>query len=486
MTTSMPFFFKKYHRTMLLCGVMTLANMSMAGGHHEATIPTDKPLPVLESLKDDTPLSLTIPDMQRFNIKGVPVIFTRIDELPILDIGITFKGGSAKDSTIRQDGHGIANLTAIMMSEGKLEDLEFAEQVELLGASFGASASYDAFAFSFRSLSSDNELLPALDLFVDMIANPEFDETVLKRTLAQMDISFERAKQNPSHLGQLAFLQTLYGDHPYATPTRGTQNSVATITPDDLYAYKNRYLTRSNAHIAITGDISTKQAYAIAKRLVGALPKGERARDLPTPAIPKAQHVHIPFDSTQTHIYIGHLGEKNTKDPTELQQRTNFSLGNAVLAGGDFNAHLMSEIRAKAGYTYGISGGMTTFDERGFYRINFSTQNDKAKDAIVATLGVIQKTLKNGISERELELERTSRRYAYPMSLATNTAIHNTASTLNYNDLPDEHITDYLVRLERANIHNVNDALGKYIRPDEFIIITIGKDKPDLSEIFEK
>lgn len=444
-------------------------------------------LPALESLKDDTPLTLKIPTMTRFDIDGVPVIFTQIDELPILDISITFKGGSAKDSTIRQDGYGIAGMTAIMMTQGtkNLDENAFAEQAELLGASFGANAYRDTFNYSFRSLSDKKELYPALELFVDMMSSPRFDPDILARNKAQADLGFEYAKQDPAHLAQLAFLQTLYGNHPYAIPTNGTQNSVASITQDDMIAYKNRYLNKNNAHLAITGDLSHDEAHAIATRLIHALPHGKQAEDLPTPTTPKATHVHIPFDSTQTHIYIGHLGEKESKDPAELQRRTNFSLANSVLAGGDFNAHLMKQIRDKHGYTYGITGGMTTFDEKGYYLISFSTQTEKAKEAIEKTLQVIQDTRNNGITNSELELERTSRKYAYPMTLATNSAIHRMASHLNYDNLPDDHISDYLVRLDKADLASVNQSLQDYLRPQDFIIVTIGKQQPDLSNIFD-
>lgn len=469
---------------LLLCTTPVLANHHS----HAQTTTSNAPLPVLDSLSDDKPLKLKIPRMERFDVQGVPVIFTQINELPILDISMTFKGGSAKDDTIRPDGHGIAHMTAIMMTQGtiNLDENEFDEQSELLGASFGAVAYLDTFTFDFRSLSDDKELNSALDLFAEMIQNPSFDENILKRNQAQLDVGFEHEKQNPSHLAHLAFLQTMYGTHPYATPIIGTRQSVSTIRRDDLIAYKNNYLTQSNAHITITGDISHKQAHAIANRLVNALPKGDKVSDLPAPMPPTPQHVHIPYDSTQTHIYIGHMGEKETKDPKEWQRRTNFSLGNAVLAGGDFNAYLMNEIRKKGGYTYGIQGGMRVFDERGYYRIYFATQTDKATEAIEKTLNVINDTKKHGITQSELDLERTSRQYAHPMSLATNLAIHHTASTLGYNDLPDSHINDYLVRLDKATLDDVNHALNTYIRPDEFIIVTIGKEKPNLSHLFDK
>ena len=447
---------------------------------------TNTPLPQLDSLQNNKPLELTIPNMQRFHTEnGVATIFTQLKELPIVDISISFKGGSAKDDTIKENGYGIAGMTATMMTQGttQMDENAFAQAAELLGPSFGATARRDVFTYNFRSLSDKEQLEPALALFTQMIDSPRFDPDILKRNQNRAMVGFTAKQEDPSYLGRQAFFGAIYGTHPYAHFSEGTAKSVSAITRDDLIAYKNKFLVADNAHISITGDLSLDQAKKIANRLSAILPKGQKASNLSTPTTPKAVHIHLPYDSSQTHIFIGHLGEKNTKDPALLQEYTNFNLGNSVLAGSDFNAHLMKEIRDKGGYTYGITGGMTTYDEHGYYLINFSTQTDKATQAITKTLNTIHQTLSSGISQAELELEKNSRKYAYPMSLSTNRAIHATATHLNYQNLPDSHISDYLVRLDNAHLNDVNQALKRYIRPNEFVIVTIGKDKPNLAHI---
>lgn len=448
--------------------------------------PNTPALPQLESLQHDTPLELNIPKMQRFTTdNGVNAIFTQLHELPIIDISITFKGGSAKDDTIKKNGYGTAMMTALMSTQGtaNMDENQIAHTAELLGMELTVTAWRDTFTYSFRSLSDDTELRPALALFAQIISSPSFDDKILKRNQEQMLLGFKAQKENPNQLAKKAFLKTIYGNHPYGTFSQGNPQSISAITRDDVLAYKNKYLVAQNAHISITGDLSFEEAKRIANELTALLPKGQRASDLPMPTTPTPIHVHIPYESTQTHIFIGHLGEKETKDPILRQEHTNFSLGNSVLAGSDFNAHLMKEVRDKAGYTYDISGGMTTYDERGYYLISFSTQTDNTVKAIDKTLATIKQTLANGINQDELELEKNARKYAYPMSLATNSAIHRTASTLNYDNLPDSHIHDYLTRLDNATQDGVNQALRRYLRPDEFVIVTIGKDKPDLSHL---
>lgn len=438
----------------------------------------------LDSLKNIPEVSLKVPAMQRFHTStGVPVMFTAIHELPIIDINITFHGGSSKDAIIKRGSYGLSSMVATMLTQGtkNLDEDAFAEAMEQLGAGFAASSSLDFFDVDFRGLSDASELEPALDLFIDALANPAFDTEVLTRNQARMAQLFLSKKEEPAYLAHLQFLKAIYASHPYAYRSHGTPDGVASITRDDLLAYKARYLVRDNAHITITGNLSQTQAQDIAERIAAALPQGEKASHPSHPAATKKAHYHIPYDISQTNIMIGHLGERYSNDPAAMQARLNFSLGNAVLAGGDFNSRLMKEIREKGGYTYGISGSMSRFNQAGYYQISFATQEDKATDAINQTLDIIRDTLDTGIQAHEFELERTSALHAYPMSLATNSAIHGTAVSMLYRDLPDSYMTDRLTRLKNSSLDHANAALKSQIHPDDFIIVTIGKSAPKIN-----
>ena len=58
------------------------------------------------------------------------------------------------------------------------------------------------------------------------------------------------------------------------------------------------------------------------------------------------------------------------------------------------------------------------------------------------------------------------------------------ATYLNKENLPDSYVSGFLSRLDNVTVASVNHALKSQIRPDEFIIVTVGKQKPDLSDLF--
>lgn len=450
-----------------------------------ALVDTSAPIAALSkltSLDNTNPLKVTVPTIQQFKTKaGIPVAFVQTTTLPIVDIDLRFNAGSARDGSIRKDGFGIANMTATMLTQGtkKLDENEFTRAGETLGINLDSSAHKDMFIVSLRSLSDDNHLLPGIDLMTQMLSEPAFDDQVLARNKARLLVGLQQQKQDPNSLASIAFNQALYGDHPYAHPSVGTLESVPNIDKQQLIEFKNRYLVAANASIAMTGNLTLSQAKKLAEDITSTLPAGQTAPALPEPKpLNQTKHIHIPFPSTQTTILMGQLGSKRATNPKDQQQQTNFAVGNEVMAGSNFNARLMTEVRQNLGYTYGITGSMTPMLAKGPYQIGFSTRNDKALDAIDASLAVINKTLDEGITNSEMRLTTDNLKNSFPMSFASNAGINNLLGMMNFYQLPNTYLTDYINRIDQVKLAGVNQTMRDTLKPADFLIVTVGQDDP--------
>ncbi|MGP4118566.1 M16 family metallopeptidase [Psychrobacter aquimaris] len=489
---AMPTMQKLSHLSVgILLGLTTLtmaaqADTTSAEEYRDSTaVDTSAPIAALSkltSLDDDKPLKVTVPTIQQFKTKaGVPVRFVQTTALPIVDIDLRFNAGSARDGSISSTGFGIANMTATMLTQGskRLDENEFTRAVETLGIDLNSSAYKDMFIVSLRSLSDDKHLLPAVDLMTQMLSEPAFDENILARNKARLLVGLQQQKQDPNSLASIAFNEALYGDHPYAHPSAGTLESVPTIEKQQLIDFKNRYLVAANASVAITGNLTLEQAKKLAEDITGKLPKGQPATELPEPKpLSQAKHIHIPFPSTQTTVLMGQLGDKRATDPQSQQKQTNFAVGNEILAGGDFNARLMTEIRQNLGYTYGISGSMNPMLARGPYQIGFSTRNDKARAAIDASLAVINDTLEKGVTNTEMHLTTDNLKNSFPMSFASNAGINGLLGMMNFYQLPNNYLTDYVKRIDQVQLSEVNQTMRDTLKPDDFLIVTVGQEDP--------
>lgn len=469
----------------LLLGLNAAATAEEGRSVQSSAIDKEAPIHALDtltSIKNAKPLNVTVPKIEEFTTKsGIKVLLVQTPTLPIIDVALRFNAGSARDGEIRPDGFGIAGMTAAMLTQGtkSLTEDDFTKAAETLGVNLSSMAYQDMFIVSLRSLSDDEHLLPAADLMAQMLTEPTFDSAILERNKSRQLVGLKQQKQDPAYLASIAFSEALYGDHPYAHPTVGTLDTVPTITKDDLTKFWQRYLVANNASMAITGNVTRTQAEALADRITKDLPKGQAARLLPEPKpLTEPKRIHIPFDSTQTTVIMGQLGNKRATDPKAQQEQTNFAVGNDVLAGGDFNARLMTEVRQNLGYTYGISGGMSPMLTRGPYQISFSTRNDKARAAIDASLKVIDDTLKDGITQSEMQLTKDGLKNSFPMSFSSNASINGTLGMMNFYQLPNDYLANYDKRIDNVTLNSVNQSLRNNLHPDKFLIVTVGKNDP--------
>lgn len=469
----------------LLLAVSAAATAEDGRGVQSSAIDKSAPIQALDtlsSIKNAQPLSVTVPKIDEFTTKsGIKVLLVQTPTLPIVDVALRFNAGSARDGDIRPNGFGIAGMTAAMLTQGtkSLTEDDFTKAAETLGINLSSMAYQDMFIVSLRSLSDDEHLLPAADLMAQMLTEPNFDSTILERNKSRQLVGLKQQKQDPAYLAAIAFSDALYGDHPYAHPAAGTLETVPTIKREDLTQFWQRYLVANNASMAITGNVTRAEAEALANRLTKNLPQGQAASALPEPKpLTEPKRIHIPFDSTQTTVLMGQLGNKRATNPKAQQEQTNFAVGNDVLAGGDFNARLMTEVRQNLGYTYGISGGMSPMLTRGPYQISFSTRNDKARAAIDASLKVINDTLKDGITQSEMQLTKDGLKNSFPMSFSSNAAINGQLGMMNFYQLPNDYLANFEQRINAVTLTSVNQSLRNNLQPDKFLIVTVGKNNP--------
>lgn len=433
----------------------------------------------LDSLKNVPPLQFTLPNIQHFTTTtGTPVAFVATPNLPMVDVSVYFNAGSARDEAIKPQGFGLATLTADALTKGnaRYDEEAFNQAVEQLGLALDAAAYKDMMIVHLRSLSDSAYLSPALTLLADTLRAPSFSEDSLKRSKAQMMVALARQQEDPDTIAAQTFNQALYGNHPYAHPTLGTPKSVPNLSRSDVQAFARRFLVAQNANIAITGDLTLAQARALANQLTRAMPQGKPAPALPNAKpLTKARHIHIPFDSSQTAVVIGQLGEKRRTNPAALQAQTDFALADDIVGGSNFQARLMADIRKKRGLTYGIYSNMTPMQSQGSYTVTFSTRNDKTAEAVAASQAVLQDVVQQGVSQAELDLTKDAFINRFAQNFASNAATNATIGMMGFYGLKDDYLTHYVTRVQRANREAVSQRYRTLIDPQRLLIVTVGQ-----------
>ena len=293
------------------------------------------------------------PDIQHWQTEnGAEVYFVPSNDIPMVDVRIVFDAGSARDSEVGKDLSGTAIMTNGLLSEGAAGDdaQVLAEKFEAVGASFGNGSLKDMAWLSVRSLRDDKYLQPALINLKNILSLPDFTEESFKREIERLKISVKAGKQSPSTIASLRFYAELYGDHPYAQPSAGTDESLKKIKLNHLKKFYKKYYVAKNAVIGIVGQLTTDEAKKIAADLVMDLSAGEHAKKLPeVKALTKAKTIHIDFPSRQSSVMMGQVGvARGDADYYALY------LGNHAFGGSGFGSRLMQEVREERGLAYSV------------------------------------------------------------------------------------------------------------------------------------
>jgi zinc protease len=410
------------------------------------------------------------PKIQHWQLdNGVRVLFTPARDLPMVQMSVVFDAGSARDPKGR---YGLATFVAGMLEEGAAGKSanEIALGFESLGAEFGATADRDMATVSLRSLSDTDYLDPAVTLFQQLLIRPDFPGDNLKREKQRALVGFARARQQPDYFVNKRFFEAVYGNHPYAHSSSGEEADVKAITAKDLSRFHKQYYVGSNAILVMVGDLSDSQARIMARRLVGDLPKGSKPAAIsPVAPLKKASRIHKPFQSTQTHIHMGHPGmARGDKDYFDL------FVGNYILGGGGFVSRLVHRIREKEGLAYSVYSYFWPMREAGPFLMGMQTRNGKRSKALKLMRQTVEDFVKNGPTESELKAAKQNLTGGFPMRIDSNKKIAGYLAVIGFYNLPLEYLDQFIDRVDAVTVASVRDAFRRRVDPARMVTVTVG------------
>jgi len=410
---------------------------------------------------------------------GLRVYYVGIDDLPMLDMNLSFDAGSARDG--KQSG--VANLTLSMLDKGAagMSADQLAEVFESVGANFYTDVSRDSANIGLRTITLDKPFKVAVDNWLAVIKAPEFPEADFVRLKKRMKVGFEAAKQSPSRLAGKAFYKHLYGDHPYATPVNGFEQTVEALSIADLKAFYQRYIVEDNAMLSIVGAVSREQAEVLANRVSEVLPAGKKPQAIPeVQPLTEAKTVHIPFPSSQAHILMGQPGYKRGDlDYFKLY------LANHPFGGSGFTSRLMKEVRVKRGLSYSVYSYFSASREKGPFVMGLQTKLEQVEEAKAVLNDLLGRYLKEGATAEEFEESKLNITGGFPMNIAGNSNIGNYVDMIGFYGLPLNYLERFTDEINRVTPEQAKLAMQRRINPDALLTVIVGGEPPETKSMSE-
>jgi len=400
---------------------------------------------------------------------GAKVLFVPATEIPMLDVRIVFDAGSARDHGLS----GLAVLTNGLLAEGAAGKTaqQIAEEFESVGAQIDNDALRDMALIGVRSLTESRYLTPAIETLKQVLTQPDFPDEAYQRELNRMKVAVKAQQQSPAALASEAFYKAVYGDHPYASPVSGTEESLERMTLDAVRAFYKKYYVASNATVAIVGNVERWQAEEIVKALLSTLPAGEKAPALlPVEPLTEAKQIIIDYPSTQTHIYVGQTGIKRGDDDYFTLYVANHPFG-----GSGFASRLVEVIREQKGLAYSVSSYFLPMREAGPFIMSMQTKTEQTEQALALLDQELIKYVNSGPEKDELAASMSNITGSFPLNIDSNSKLLNYIAMIGFYDLPTDYLDNFIGNMKAVDVKKINAALKRRIHPERMVTVIVGK-----------
>jgi zinc protease len=399
---------------------------------------------------------------------GARVYFAEVHDLPILDVAIDFRAGSAYDPPGKA---GLASLTHGLLDAGAggLGEEEIAARFSDIAAHLSGGVDRDRASLSLRTLASPTEREAALGLLQKILTRPDFVEAVLQRERTRMAAGIRESETRPDAIAARAFAAAAYPGHPYGVDA--SADSVAALERADVVGYYREHYSAGRATVAIIGDIARADAERIAQFLTADLPAGATETAIPAPPATVANTRRIAHPAAQSHIFIGLAGIARD-DPDYFPML----VGNYTLGGGGFVSRLVNEIREKRGYAYSVYSHLEPRRQAGPFLINLQTKREQADAAIKVVGEVLDGFLRQGPSAAELAAAKKNLIEGFGLRIDSNAKLLGYLSTIGFYGLPLTYMDDFPSRVAAVTTTQVREAFARHVRPDRLVTVVVAAD----------
>jgi zinc protease len=469
--------------------VLAAARIYLARGWHQVDVVpagsyTAQPSGVdrstgLPPIPDDLP-SLTFPEIHTSKLSnGIELVLAERHAVPVVELSMQFDAGYAADAGRKL---GVASFAMSMLDEGTRtrSALQIAADAERLGARVNTGSALDASSVSLSAIKS--ELAESIELWADVIRNPAFAAEEIERQRRQRIAGIAQEKAEPTSLALRLLPPVLYGrGHAYGVPFTGsgTEESLRSLTRDDLVQFKETWLRPDNARLFVVGDTTLAEITPLLERAF----RDWRAPSEPKPTknvanvdLPRAARV-ILIDkpgSPQSFILAGHvIPGLGTERDLAIEAM------NGVL-GGTFTARINMNLREEKGWSYGARTQLQGARGPRPLLVAAPVQTDRTGDSLaelVMELNAIKTT--KPIAEPEMARVIAGLTRELPGRYETANAVLGSLISSALYGRPLDYAATLAERYEALDLGDLQAAANDLVQPSRLVWVVVG----DLGQI---
>jgi len=300
-------------------------------------------------------------------------------------LDLAFAGGSVIESK-----PGLAHFLEHMTFCGTTNRSEEQVLKELSneGIQYNACTDHDYIAYQFHF--DKDSINKTTDIMSDILTNASFPEDLFKREQGVILQELARRNSNPQVAVYDLLFGGLYKGSAYALPVIGTEETIKSITREDLIDFYKENLWNANASLAVYGEtipeIKLAETGTLCKRESAVFDESEK-------------YLEKKMDTEASIVAYGWRGYSWLKDSP--QEYFDLVILTSILGGSD--GRIFKKIRTELGLSYDPSMGFYPQADTGVVLGSFTTTPDKQRLCMDALEEEVKKMVQDGPTQEEVD-----------------------------------------------------------------------------------
>lgn len=339
---------------------------------------------------------------KEFEIKqlsnGLRIIGCKMPGMESNSIGIWAGVGGRYESKEKQ---GISHFIEHLMFKGtkKRSSLEISKTIEGVGGHLNAYTSEEFTCYMAKVRGKHQDI--ALEVLWDMINNSLFRQEDIDKERYVIKEELHMIVDNPGHYVSEILHEMMWPDQPLGRMLVGTDESLDSITRNDIIEYTNRHYFPKNMVVSAAGNIDLDQ---IIKTTDSCIKSKKNFKEVLVDTVSLSQNEQkykvVTKSTEQIHINIG-VHSVPRMDPDRYIVKII-----SIILGENMSSRLFQTIREKHGLCYEIGTGISYFRDTGGFVISSGVKPDKFSRFIDLISSELKKIKTQTIKDKELQMAK--------------------------------------------------------------------------------
>ena len=343
-------------------------------------------------------------------VNGLRIVSNHIPHVSSITVGIWVNAGSREDPA---NTPGLAHFLehAVFKGTSSRDYVAIAQCIEKVGGYIDAFTTKENSCVYVRCLKEHGAL--AFDLLSDLVCNPVFPEAEIEKEKEVVIEEILGILDSPEELIFDQFDNLAFPDHPLGPSILGTEESIDSITKEELQSFMRQYYVAQNMLVTVIGNISHDEIMLLAGKSLNSLNGDGKPSSAGRTFSEKDYNSFYARQKKQlfqTHLLHGRAVARNNRYFYSLL------LFNTILSGG-MSSILNLELREKNALAYNAYSSLTFFDDTTLLNVYAGTYPENTGKALDIIQSILKPETLSRISEKELLAAKNRLRGSFVMEM---------------------------------------------------------------------